>query len=66
MVLADYASGWADLGNPARVMETLERNSIEPDWLREMKRSNLPRRVNVQVPVGHERALAVMRNVTAV
>lgn len=66
MVLADYASGWADLGNPARVMETLERNNIEPGWLREMKRSNLPRRVNVQVPMGHERALAVMRNVTAV
>jgi len=28
-------SGWADLGSPARVLETLTRNGIEPEWVRE-------------------------------
>ena len=28
-------SGWADLGSPARVLETLTRNGIQPEWVRE-------------------------------
>lgn len=30
-------SGWADLGNPVRVIETLIRNRIVPSWLRKMR-----------------------------
>jgi mannose-1-phosphate guanylyltransferase len=33
VVLRDAASGWTDLGNPARVFDTLVRHSIEPAWL---------------------------------
>jgi hypothetical protein len=29
----DTGSGWADLGNPHRVIGTLVRNRIEPTWL---------------------------------
>ena len=36
LVLRDAASGWADLGNPSRVIDTLVRNRIEADWLDEM------------------------------
>ena len=32
LVLRDQASGWADLGSPARVLETLSRNGIRPEW----------------------------------
>jgi hypothetical protein len=28
-------SGWADLGSPARVMDTLARNNIQPAWSRD-------------------------------
>jgi mannose-1-phosphate guanylyltransferase len=37
LVIPDAASGWADLGDPDRVIETLLQNQIEPDWLREMR-----------------------------
>ena len=30
-------SGWADLGNPDRVLDTLARNRIKPAWLIEMQ-----------------------------
>jgi mannose-1-phosphate guanylyltransferase len=33
LVLRDEASGWTDLGNPARVFDTLVRNGIEAAWL---------------------------------
>jgi hypothetical protein len=33
--LRDRDSGWADLGSPRRVFETLTRNGIHPDWVRE-------------------------------
>jgi Nucleotidyl transferase len=33
LVLPDRNSGWADLGSPARVMDTLARNNIYPAWL---------------------------------
>jgi mannose-1-phosphate guanylyltransferase len=37
LVLRDAASGWTDLGNPARVFHTLARNSIEPAWLSQVR-----------------------------
>ncbi len=37
LVIPDAASGWADLGNPDRVIEVLVENQIEPEWLREMR-----------------------------
>jgi mannose-1-phosphate guanylyltransferase len=33
----DAESGWADLGNPARVIDTLVRNRIEPVWLSQVR-----------------------------
>lgn len=32
LVLRDRMSGWADLGSPARVLKTLTRNGIKPEW----------------------------------
>ena len=32
-VLRDRTSGWADLGSPARILDTLMRNGIKPDWV---------------------------------
>lgn len=37
LVIPDGNSGWADLGNPVRVIETLIRNRIVPSWLRKMR-----------------------------
>ena len=59
LVMADNASGWADLGNQARVIHTLDRNNLQPDWLREMRRSSVFDRVN-------EPGRVLMRNVPAV
>ena len=42
LVLPDAASGWTDLGDPDRVIETLIKEQIEPDWLREMRGSGAP------------------------
>jgi mannose-1-phosphate guanylyltransferase len=61
LVMADNRSGWADLGNQARVIDTLDRNRLEPDWLREMRRSNVAAQRSPQVDLGHETAWAVMR-----
>jgi mannose-1-phosphate guanylyltransferase len=36
LVLRDSESGWADLGDPSRVVDTLVRNRVETDWLNEM------------------------------
>ncbi|HEU5239074.1 MAG TPA: sugar phosphate nucleotidyltransferase [Pyrinomonadaceae bacterium] len=36
LVIRDEVSGWADLGNPRRVIETLLGNRIVPSWLRQM------------------------------
>jgi mannose-1-phosphate guanylyltransferase len=38
LVLRDRTSGWADLGSPARVLDTLNRNDIHPEWARERLR----------------------------
>lgn len=62
LVMADNGSGWADLGNQARVIETLDRYEIEPDWLREMKRCNVPGLVRA----GQESHRVVMRNAATV
>jgi mannose-1-phosphate guanylyltransferase len=42
LVMQDSASGWADLGHPERVIATLDRHRIEPDWLCEIRRTNPP------------------------
>jgi mannose-1-phosphate guanylyltransferase len=39
LVMPDSASGWTDLGNPDRVIETLTQHEIKPDWLRQMRGS---------------------------
>ena len=36
LVIPDAASGWTDLGDPNRVIETLIQEQIEPAWLREV------------------------------
>jgi mannose-1-phosphate guanylyltransferase len=33
LVIRDAASGWTDLGNPRRVIDTLVQNHIEAEWL---------------------------------
>jgi mannose-1-phosphate guanylyltransferase len=33
LVVRDESSGWADLGTPDRLIETLARNRVETDWL---------------------------------
>lgn len=38
LVMQDSASGWADLGHPERVISTLDRHQLEPQWLSEMRR----------------------------
>jgi len=43
LVIQDEVSGWADLGNPVRVIETLIGNRIVPSWLRKMR--DVPRRL---------------------
>jgi hypothetical protein len=53
LVVEDSGSGWADLGNPQRVIETLDRHQIEPDWLCEIRRTNQPR-VDRSVPLRHQ------------
>ena len=37
LVIQDEVSGWADLGNPVRVIETLIRNQVVPSWLRQVR-----------------------------
>ena len=38
LAIRDATSGWADLGSPTRVMDTLTRNNIQPTWLRDARR----------------------------
>ena len=61
LLMADSESGWADLGNQERVIDTLDRNRIEPDWLREMRRSKVPAQLSSELDVGQETAWAVTR-----
>jgi mannose-1-phosphate guanylyltransferase len=38
LALRDRTSGWADLGSPTRVLDTLSRNGIHPKWASERDR----------------------------
>jgi mannose-1-phosphate guanylyltransferase len=60
LVMPHSASGWADLGNEARVIDTLDRNHIEPEWLRKMRRASVAPR---QVHLGRQRAVPMMRDI---
>ena len=42
LVMRDAASGWAALGNPDRVVNTLVQNQIEAEWLLKMRGTYLP------------------------
>lgn len=33
LALRDHSSGWADFGSPERVLATLARNGIQPEWV---------------------------------
>jgi hypothetical protein len=57
--MPDGISGWADLGNQARVIDALDRNNIEPEWLREMRRSSVAT-IDVQVQVNSQTVRPVM------
>jgi mannose-1-phosphate guanylyltransferase len=51
LVIPDASSGWADLGNPGRVIDTLSQ--IEPEWLNEMRGSDVSNRGAFrEIPVG--------------
>jgi mannose-1-phosphate guanylyltransferase len=41
LVVPDRASGWFDLGSPARLLDALARSGIRPTWLRELERLSL-------------------------
>ena len=64
LVVEDSSSGWADLGNPQRVIKTLDRHQIEPDWLCEIRRSNQPR-LNAPVSSPHQ-TMPAFRNLVTV
>ncbi|HSO74574.1 MAG TPA: sugar phosphate nucleotidyltransferase [Blastocatellia bacterium] len=56
LVIPDAASGWTDLGDPDRVIETLTQNQIEPDWLRATRRSGAPKPATATpTPLRHRR-----------
>ena len=61
LVMPDDTSGWADLGNQARVIQTLDRDNNEPHWLREMRRANLARRMKWQKHVRPRRPCVAIR-----
>jgi mannose-1-phosphate guanylyltransferase len=64
LVVEDSASGWADLGNPRRVIETLDRHRIEPDWLCEIRSTHQPR-VDRPVSSPHQ-TMPAFRNLVTV
>ena len=66
LVMPAGVSGWTDLGNQARVIDTLDRHEIEPEWLREMRRSNIRAGLNVQVHVHQQTKRAVMQETVTV
>lgn len=67
LVMRDSTSGWADLGSPDRLIETLIENRIETEWLREIRGSEVST-VNGSPPapplhaVGHAGALNSVRS----
>ena len=66
LVMADNASGWADLGNHSRVIDTLDRNNVEPDWLRNMRTAKITARGDMQVHLGQEDACGVVQHAVTV
>jgi mannose-1-phosphate guanylyltransferase len=36
LVIQDDTSGWADLGNPSRLIEILRSNHLEPAWMKQL------------------------------
>ena len=66
LVMADNTSGWADLGNRARVIDTLDRNNIRPDWLLKMTPANVSDQGQRAGARGHEGDRVVMRNTATV
>jgi hypothetical protein len=66
LVMADGASGWADLGNQARVIDTLDRHEMEPEWLREMRRSNILAGLNRPVRMPQNIRRTVMQDIVTV
>jgi mannose-1-phosphate guanylyltransferase len=40
LVIPDGSSGWVDLGNPSRRIDTLRRNRIEPEWMNKLNELN--------------------------
>jgi mannose-1-phosphate guanylyltransferase len=51
LVMRDTTSGWVDLGDPDRVVNTLVQNQIQPEWLLTMEGSYLPGPItNGQMP----------------
>ena len=42
MVIRDAKSGWTDLGNPNRVLDTLKRQRIAPAWLESVRGVEMP------------------------
>ena len=65
LVMPDGISGWADLGNQARVIDALDRNNIEPKWLREMRRSSVAP-INAQVQVKSQTVRPLMAHTMTV
>ena len=66
LVMPDGGSGWADLGNQARVIDTLDRHQMQPEWLCEMRRSNILAGLNGQVLVPQRTSRAVMHETVTV
>ena len=42
LVIRDSVSGWTDLGNPTRVLDTLAREKIAPAWQESMRGVEMP------------------------
>jgi mannose-1-phosphate guanylyltransferase len=40
LVIQDDTSGWADLGSPSRLIDTLRRNRLEPAWIKQWIATN--------------------------
>lgn len=64
LVMQDAASGWADLGNPERVINTLDRHQIQPEWLLEIRRAS-PLQLSAPVALCHQ-TTAALRDLVAV
>jgi len=62
LVMEDAMSGWADLGHPERVISTLDRHQIEPQWLTELRTAKSG--LNQGVQLNHQTISAFSELVT--